>query len=224
MNKVKIIVLISVGVCALFVLFFLWIGSPVSLKYIMRKLDSYLETEYEYISTSKDTERNIEGIRTTTYYFEDVNGVEFYVLTFPRFGNYDDSSQTGYPRCDYLTAYYEFHKDSIEEALQCGLPITGINTGRHTVFRIEISSYDELEILAHAIEKALNTFEPLISMNYSGSVADKFEFYSPEISVWTTDKHIISAFDFRLTKGQTAWTQEEILNKLYKDYETSVVK
>jgi len=218
-KKMLLCFLIVTGACVLFISFFLWSRSPTSLSHVMRKLDSYLETEYSHISTSKDIERNIEGIRTTTYYFEDVNGVKFYVLTFPRFGNYDDSSQTGYPRCDYLTAYYEFHKKSIEKALQCGLPVTWVNTGITSAFKIEVSSYDELEILAPAIEKALNTFKPLISENYSDSALEKFEFYPPEIGVWTTDGRIISAFGFRLTKGQASWTQDEILTKLYKDYE-----
>jgi len=222
MKKTKIIILISV--CLLFGLCFLWIRSPISLGEVMRKLDSYLETDYKYISTYKSDDKNIEGIVTVTYQFEDINGVEFYVLTFPRFGDYD-SSQPGYPRCDYLTAYYEFNKESIEKALQCGLPVTWANTGIYSTFRIEVSSYDELEILAPAVEKALNTFAPLVSENYSDSVSDKFEFYIPELSIMETGKNynIISIFNFRLIKGQTPWTQEEILDKLQRDYKSKVL-
>jgi len=220
MNKIKFIVLISACVCVLFVLFFLWIRDPVSLKYVMRKLDSYLETEYKHISTYK-CKKNIEGIKTAQYKFEDINGITFYILAFPRFGDYD-SSQPGYPRCDYLTSYYDFNKESIEEALQCGLIIDWDNTGIHSGFRIKVSNYDELEILAPAIEKALNIFSPLISENYTGGVSDKFEFYIPAISIWTYDKRIFSTFDFRLVKGQMLWTQEEILVKLRRDYEARI--
>jgi len=217
MNKIKIIILISTCICVLFGIFFLWIRSPVSLSHIMRKLDSYLETEYEYIST----EQSVEGLRTVTYHFEDINGVEFYVITFPRFGDYD-TSQPGYPRCNYLTAYYEFNKESIENSLQCGLPVIWKNVGIYSGFRIEVSNYYELEILSSAIEKALTAFTPLISENYSGTASDKFEFYKPEISIWTIDGHIISVFDFRLIKRQPLWTQEEVLNQLHRDYTEKV--
>ena len=225
MNKNKIIVslCITIFACISFVVCFWHIRSPVSLKYIMRKLDSYLETEYRHISTHKSDGRNIERISTATYQFEDVNGVIFFVLAFPRFGDYD-RTQPGYPRCNYLTAYYEFHKEAVEQALQCGLPVIWENTG-YSGFRIEVSSYDELEIIAPAIEKALNSFEPLISDNYSGLASDEFEFYIPEISVWIADKKImISAFEFRPIKGQNQWTQEEILNKLNKDYNSNIIQ
>jgi hypothetical protein len=183
----------------------------------MRKLDSYLETEYKYISTRKN-ERNIEGIHTASYLFEDINGLQFSVVAFPVFGDYD-SSQPGYPRCNYLTSYYEFNKEPVEEALQCGLPVTSINSGMYTVFRLKISDYDELDILASALEKALNTFEPLISENYLGKTSEEFEFYTPEIAIYTDDeKQIISVFDFRLIKGQAPWTREEIFDKLSEDY------
>ena len=95
----------------------------VSLKHVMHKLDSYLEIEYKHISTHKDKESNIEGVKTVTYLFEDINGISFNVVTFSGFGNYD-SSQQSYPRCNYLTAYYIYYKESIEKALQCGIPIS----------------------------------------------------------------------------------------------------
>lgn len=186
----------------------------------MSKLDSYLEIEYKYVSTYKDSEPNIEGIKTVTYQFEDINGVTFYVVTFPRFGDYD-SSQSGYPRCNYLTAYCEVKKESILKVLQCGNPITWNNK----VFSIEMSSYDELEMIAPIIEEALNMFSPLISENYSGTALDKFEFYIPEISIWTSDKkRIISGFDFPLVKGQLRWTKDEILDKLHRDYIANITE
>lgn len=206
----------------LLLLLFFWISSPLSLGYVTHKLDSYLGTEYKYISTERT--RGEGG--TVTYYFEGVNGVKFDVITFPRFGDYD-SSQPGYPRCDYLTAYYEFNKESIEKSLQCGLPITWENTGIYSSFIIKVSSYDELETVASVLEKALNTFPPLISINYSASASDKFQFYIPEISVWTVDvdkERVISVFDFRLIKGQMPWTREEILNKLYGDYKANIAE
>lgn len=93
------------------------------------------------------------------------------------------------------------------------------------MFQVEVSSYDELEIIAPAIEKALKTLEPVLSEKYSASASDKFEFDTPEISVCTADKkHTISGFDFQLIKGQTSWTQEEILDKLQKDYKENVVE
>ena len=216
-NKIFVLALIFIIIFICAGGFFMLNFNPGSLRYVMRKLDSYLETEYKYISTFKESEPTIEGIKPVTYFFEDINGVKFSVVTFPPFGDYD-SSQPGYPRCDYLTAYYNANKDSIEKALQCGLPTTWVNAGIYASFRVDVSSYDELEIIAPAIEKALKTLVPVLSEKYSVSASDKFEFYIPEISVWTTDKDIISVFNFRLIKGQKPWTQEEILDELQNDY------
>ena len=85
-----------------------------------------------------------------------------------------------------------------------------------------VSDYDELEIIAPAIEKALNSIEPVLSNKFTVSKADGFEFYTPAISVCTAEEYIISTFNFRLTKGQSPWTQEEVLEQLYKDYNNCV--
>lgn len=226
MNEKKNIVLTSI-IIFIFIcvgVYFMLNYNPCSLRYVMRKLDFYLETEYKYVSTYRASEPNIEGIKPVTYLFEDINGFGFEVVTFPPFGDYD-SSQPGYPRCNYLTAYYESKKESVEKALQHGIPITCVNNGIQSLFQVEVSSYDELEIIAPAIEKALKTLEPVLSEKYSASASDKFEFDTPEISVCTADKkHTISGFDFQLIKGQTSWTQEEILDKLQKDYKENVVE
>ena len=192
--------------------------NPGSLRYVMYKLDTYLETEYKYISTYKYAEPTIEGIKPVIYYFEDINGVQFDVITFPPFGDYD-SSQPGYPRCDYLTAYCSFNRESIEEALQCEMPINWESVGYNASYRVYVSSYEELEIIVPTIEAALNSFDHLISEKYSISPLDKFEFHVPWISVWTTDeKRMISAFDFQLIKGQPRWTRDEMLDELQRDY------
>jgi hypothetical protein len=192
--------------------------NPGGLKYVTRRLDSYLITEYAHVSTRKTAVPNIEGIKPVTYYFEDINGVEFSVVTFPPFGDYD-ASQPGYPRCDYLLEYCSFNKDSVEKAVQCAVPVTcGESSGFFSVC-FKVSNYNELELVAPYIEKALNMFTPLITGNYSSPAEDKFEFYIPKISVETADeKKIISYFNFRLTDGEAIWTKDEILKKLRLDY------
>jgi hypothetical protein len=121
----KIIVLTSIIIFTFICVgvYFMLNYNPCSLRYVMRKLDSYLEIEYKYVSTYRASEPNIEGIKPVTYLFEDINGLGFEVVTFPPFGDYD-SSQPGYPRCDYLTAYYESKKETVEKAFQHGIPIT----------------------------------------------------------------------------------------------------
>ncbi|MDR1689877.1 MAG: hypothetical protein LBS21_14920 [Clostridiales bacterium] len=219
-NKILLIVallmLISAGV--LFVLSY----NPGSLKYVKRKLDSYLKTEYVHVSTQKTVEPTIEGIKPVTYFFKDINGVEFSVVAFPPFGDYD-SSQPGYPRCDYLSAYCLFNKELIEKAIQCEVPVTcGESRGFFSV-SYKISDYNELELIAPSIEKALNMFSPLISENFSAVTEDKFEFLIPEIAVETVDgKEIISFFKFRLTDGENSLTKNEILEKLEKDFKVKL--
>ena len=161
--------------------------NPGSLRYVMHKLDSYLEIDYKYVSTYQDSEPNIEGIRPVIYYFEDVNGVEFHVVTFPPFGDYD-SSQPGYPRCDYLTSYCSFNRESVEKALQCEIPINWDRVGGNASYVLYVTSYDELDKIAPAIATALNTFDYLISEKYTISASDKFEFHMPAISVRTADE------------------------------------
>jgi len=218
-NKPKFIIILGILIVAIctggyFILHCL----PISLEHVMRKLDSYLTVNYSYISTNKSNIPNIEGIKTVTYHFKDTEGLEFCVVTFPRFGDYD-TSQPGYPKCNYLTEYYVAHKDLLENALQCGVPITWRNTGSTSTFSLEIDSRADLEHIAPALEVALNMFDPLISSDYSLTQIEKFEFSIPKISVCIGDeKRVFSVFDFRLAKNQSSWTQQEILDKLYRDY------
>ncbi len=226
MNKNMIIILTSI-IIFIFIsagVYFILNFNPGSLRYVMGKLDSYLQTEYKYVSTYRASEPNIEGIKPVTYLFEDINGIGFDVVTFPPFGDYD-SSQPGYPQCDYLTAYHISKKEVLERALQCEVPITWVNSGTYAGFDILVSSYDDLELIAPVIEEALNIFDPLITEKYSEAETDKFEFYIPELGVWTADrKYIISVFNFRLIKGQMQWTRAEILDKLQRDYKEKVVE